>query len=99
VPINVDVNREAGVTLTWADGSQTSYELEQLRTNCPCATCRGLRDRGQPAWPAPSSPLPLRIEGAELVGGWGVSFQWNDGHTTGIYSWEVLRAWSYPSLS
>ena len=35
----------------------------------------------------------LRIESAELVGAWGISFSWSDGHTTGIYSWDLLRAW------
>ena len=62
--------------------------------NCPCAECRGLRDRGEQAWPRPSSPRPLRAEDAELVGAWGLSVRWNDGHSTGIYSWDVLRAWS-----
>jgi DUF971 family protein len=92
-PTEVEVDRVAGVELTWADGTQTRYELEELRANCPCAECRGRRERGLPVWPQPSSPLPLRIENAELVGAWGLSFRWNDGHSTGIYSWEVLRAW------
>jgi DUF971 family protein len=41
-------------------------------------------------WPQPSSPQPLRIVDAELVGAWGISFTWNDRHSTGIYSWELL---------
>lgn len=92
-PTKVDVDRATGLTLTWPDGSATTYDLEELRVNCPCAECRGLRDRGEAAWPRPSSPLPLRIEDAELVGAWGISFRWNDGHSTGIFAWELLRAW------
>ncbi|MBV8304163.1 MAG: DUF971 domain-containing protein, partial [Acidimicrobiia bacterium] len=41
----------------------------------------------------PTNKKPLRAEGAELVGAWGVSLRWNDGHSTGIYAWDVLRAW------
>ena len=41
----------------------------------------------QPAAPA------LRIETAKEVGNWGLNLHWNDGHTTGIYTWEILRAW------
>jgi len=35
------------------------------------------------------------VEGdsAELVGAWGLSVTWNDGHSTGIYPFESLRRW------
>jgi DUF971 family protein len=92
-PDSVEINRETGVaSFVWADGP-AQFSLEDLRSNCPCAECRGLRERGLPVWPKPTSPLPLKLESAELVGGWGISFSWNDGHATGIYSWSVLRAW------
>ena len=39
------------------------------------------------------TPVTLRAESAELVGGWGITFTWNDGHTTGIFSWALLRQW------
>lgn len=35
----------------------------------------------------------LRIETAREVGNWGLNFAWSDGHTTGIYTWEILRGW------
>jgi DUF971 family protein len=93
-PTEIEVDRTAGVSFTWPDGTTSRFGLEELRANCPCAECRGLRERGQPAWPGPSSPLPLRVEHAELVGAWGITFHWNDRHTTGIYSWEILRTWA-----
>jgi DUF971 family protein len=92
-PTGVEVDRERGVTLTWPDGAASRFGLEELRVNCPCAECRGLRERDQAVWPTPSSPHPLRVEGAELVGAWGLSLRWNDGHSTGIFAWEILRRW------
>lgn len=92
-PTGIDVDRAAGVTLTWADGTTSAFGLDELRVNCPCAECRGLRERNLPVWPKPASPLPLHLEDAELVGAWGVTFRWNDGHATGIFSWELLRQW------
>jgi len=92
-PAGIEVDRAAGVTLTWHDGTTSSFGLEELRVNCPCAECRGLRERDLPVWPKPTSPQPVRLENAELIGAWGVTFQWNDGHTTGIFSWELLRQW------
>ena len=35
----------------------------------------------------------LCIESAREVGNWGLNFTWNDGHSTGIYTWEILSGW------
>jgi DUF971 family protein len=91
---DVEVRRAEGLTVTWEDGVAATFGLEELRRNCPCATCRTWRDRGEDAWPRPGSPDTLAVTDAELVGGWGISFVWNDGHSTGIYPWESLRRWA-----
>jgi DUF971 family protein len=92
-PRQVDIERERGVNVTWDDGHVSTFSVQALRVNCPCAKCRGLRDQGQVVWPAGGAPEPLRIESAEHVGNWGLNLHWNDGHTTGIYTWETLRSW------
>ena len=92
-PMNIDVERDKGVTLTYVDGYVVSFDLVMLRNGCPCATCRGLRDQGEDVWPRPDSPTPLRIEDARLHGAWGLALTWNDGHTTGIFPFELLRRW------
>ncbi|MFN8037281.1 MAG: DUF971 domain-containing protein [Acidimicrobiia bacterium] len=92
-PVGVEIDREQGLTLTWPDRMVHTFELAELRANCPCAECRGLRETGRPVWPTASSPRPLAVVDAELVGAWGLSIRWNDGHGTGIYPWELLRAW------
>lgn len=100
--VDVTVERERGVTVEFADGRRCEFGLEELRQACPCAGCRGARDKGEAPWPTPRSPLPLSISDAELVGAWGLRVTWNDGHGTGIYPWDSLRAWcesgeaSYP---
>lgn len=93
-PETIDVERDEGVTITFFDGHVGRFDLLTLRQACPCATCRGLRDRGEMAWPRPGSPTPLRIEHANLHGAWGLVLTWNDGHATGIYPFESLRRWS-----
>ena len=90
---DVDVDRAAGVTLAWEDGLAGTFALEELRRACPCATCRGRRDRGLAAWPLPGAPETITVTDAELVGAWGMSFTWSDGHGTGIYPWDSLRRW------
>jgi DUF971 family protein len=87
-PTVVELDRAHGLTLEWADGSRAEFALDELRQNCPCAECRGLRDQGRVPGPGPVTALD-----AELVGGWGLSIHWSDGHQTGIYAWSILRAW------
>ena len=92
-PETIDVDREVGLSLAWADGHVAQVGLLELRLNCPCAECRERRQAGQVVWPGARSPEPLRLLDARLVGAYGIGFEWNDGHSTGIYTWEALRRW------
>ena len=92
--VDIEVERSKGLTVTFADEHVAEFDLMRLRLACPCATCRSLRDRGQEAWPTHGSPARLQITTAELHGAWGLNITWNDGHSTGIYTFEQLRRWS-----
>ncbi|GAC1594853.1 MAG: hypothetical protein NVS3B21_17300 [Acidimicrobiales bacterium] len=86
-PAAVDVERNRCVTITWEDGHVSSFELRPLRLACPCAGCRS-------DWAAdrePMVPAELSITEVDLAGAWGMTPTWNDGHTSGIYSWASLR--------
>lgn len=96
---DIEVDRARAVTVTFDDGHVCTFGLAELRQGCPCATCRAWRDQGQDAWPRPGSPATLSIADAELVGAWGISFTWNDGHSTGIYPWDALRRWCDEGLA
>ena len=91
---DITVERERAVTVEFGDGLTHTYELVELRLNCPCATCRGAREQGRASWPTPTSPQPLAVTDAELHGAWGLRLEWNDGHGTGIYPWDALRRWA-----
>ena len=92
-PASVELDRDAGLTLEWRDGTKLTFGLEELRRNCPCAECRGVREQGRTPGPGPDAPTALTALDAHLVGGWGLSIRWSDGHETGIYAWSILRAW------
>jgi DUF971 family protein len=87
----IDIDRERAVTVTFDDGLVHTFDLAELRDACPCATCRARRDRGEPIAPAGHDP---RLADADLVGAWGISFRWRDGHDTGIYPWDSLHRWA-----
>ncbi len=93
-PVDVEVDREHGVTLVWPDGHSSRYRLPDLRAGCPCAECRNARLAGGPSWLAPPGTADeLRVDSAEFAGSYGLQLRWNDGHQTGIFSWELLRRW------
>jgi len=96
VPTNVTKKDSAALQIEWDDGHASIYELKFLRRSCPCATCREARN-APPANPlrilSPSEVIAsnLDVTQAEVVGRYAISFQWNDGHNTGIYSFDFLR--------
>jgi DUF971 family protein len=86
--------------IDWVDGHKSAWNFAWLREACPCATCveqRNLEGRkpGQPK-PKPAAVLPMytpppKPASAHAVGRYAIQFNWLDGHSGGIYSWEYLR--------
>jgi DUF971 family protein len=77
--------------ITWSDGRRSELPLRFVRERCPCAGCveewTGRRTVDVAAIPADIRPLQI-----DPVGRYAVRVSWSDGHSTGIYSWDVLRA-------
>ncbi|MDE2730399.1 MAG: DUF971 domain-containing protein [Bacteroidota bacterium] len=79
----------------WADKHTCRFPLDGLKRACPCADCQGhekmhlLPDPALFKVPALMKWTKVR---AELAGSVGVRLIWDDGHSSGIYTWERLRA-------
>jgi DUF971 family protein len=91
-PRHVAVSRSKGIRIEWADGHHSEYQLAYLRERCPCATCTGVHGSAGPA----ASPFQLykpllKIVHVEAAGGYAMQIRWNDGHATGLYSYDYLR--------
>lgn len=76
--------------IEWKDGAVSDYTARDLRLACPCATCIE-EGTGRPLLDPATVPSDILILGAELVGRYGLSFMWSDGHRTGIFAWPRLR--------
>ena len=87
--IDVELERQLELRVAYDDGVTCTFPLLDLRRACPCATCRRRRDDGRPAYDGNS----IEARGAEMHGNWGISIDWSDGHSTGIYPWTHLRSW------
>ncbi|MBI4347507.1 MAG: DUF971 domain-containing protein [Elusimicrobia bacterium] len=78
-------------TIVWQDGHESAFSIRSLRQACPCAACRD-EWTGKPLLDPESVPADITAPKAELVGNYAVAFQFSDGHSTGIYSFEGLRS-------
>lgn len=98
--VRVLLTEGKGLEIDWKDGHQSAWSFAWLRNACPCATCAEEREREdrKPGEPKPKSgqllPMytpPPKPSSAIPVGRYALQFNWADGHSSGIYSWEYLR--------
>ena len=86
------------VMIIWEDGHESLYLYDDLRQECPCATCRQLRSNSKDGKLPFKRKIPLQIKSAKMrpmqiesVGNYAYKFHWNDKHDTGIYTFDFLR--------
>jgi DUF971 family protein len=97
IPAKLDLKRDEKLEILWTDGQRSVYQLPYLRSMCPCAMCKEVRqDQGQSK--SVLKILPgnysgqLTIVKAELVGNYALRIDWSDDHGSGIYSFQYLRS-------
>ena len=98
-PTGITANRDlCQLEVTWEDSHVSMYPFSLVRNACPCAECRGGHDKmgGEPEaevfyMPLVDSPA-TRMKSIDLVGGYGLTIEWEDGHHFGIYNWPYLRS-------
>ena len=92
-PVGVEADEASGrLTIRWSDGSATSYGIEWLRWQCPCALCRG--EMGMPGRLQSVQSLSKQettLVDAQPIGRYGIMLFWADGHHDGIYTYDWLR--------
>jgi DUF971 family protein len=97
-PTKLELRGDDRLLIAWSDGVNREITFRELRSGCPCATCR--EQRAKPPEPAGLGSLPvlslaeaqpLRIVGMKPVGHYAYSITFSDGHDTGIFTLEFLR--------
>ena len=97
--VKIHVSTGAGIDIAWADGHRSHFDFAYLRDECPCATCndeRGKKEAFAAVVTTPSVVLPMfkpkpRAQSAAVMGNYAVQINFSDGHSTGIYSYDLLR--------
>ncbi|GAB5408956.1 MAG: DUF971 domain-containing protein [Balneolaceae bacterium] len=88
-------NEEQVLEIAWDDGHTSTFPLFGLRKNCPCVSCRGghasMNIFEPEAFQIKNPPL-MNITNIKPIGNHAIQITWIDGHNSGMYRWETLRA-------
>jgi DUF971 family protein len=94
-PTKLDLKKDRGLTIEWADGTSSYYSIAYLRRMSPSADMRQLREEMErnplTVIQNPGRAGPLVALHAELVGNYAMRIEFSDGHSSGIFTWEYLR--------
>lgn len=77
------------LAISFDDGSCFSIPFELLRVESPSAEVRG---HGGGPLPSIAGKENVSVKDAHPVGRYAVRIAFDDGHETGLYSWEFLYA-------
>ncbi|MDP3939018.1 MAG: DUF971 domain-containing protein [Deltaproteobacteria bacterium] len=80
-----------GLRVEWSDGHESVFTGRTLRLHCACARCVN-EWSGENMLDEASIPGEVAAEAIELAGLYGIRIRWSDGHDTGIYTYDRLRA-------
>ncbi|MCK5893585.1 MAG: DUF971 domain-containing protein [Endozoicomonadaceae bacterium] len=88
VPVDIKLHRKSGLLeLFYGDGNHLALNAEFLRVYSPSAEVRG-HGVGQEV--LQTGKKNVKFTGAEVVGNYAIKLIFDDGHDSGLYTWEYL---------
>jgi DUF971 family protein len=88
-PVEIKLNRaERNLFVRFDDGGEFTYSAEYLRVESPSAEVQGHRPSDRVFIGGKSR---VGITTIEPVGNYAIKIEFDDGHDTGIFSWDVLQ--------
>lgn len=91
VPVGLLRRDPRTLSLLWEDGQRDDLDVRDLRLACRCALCveemSGRKLLDPRTVRADVSPRQITS-----IGNYAIQFDWNDGHNSGIYAFNDLRA-------
>ena len=89
-PIAVNPLSATEIRIDWSTGERFALPYIDLRFECPCAVCVDEKT-GVRVIKRESIRPNIQVLAAQVVGRYAIQFNWNDGHSTGIYHFETLH--------
>jgi len=98
IPVELRRTEQRELWIRWSDGLEQKIRFAQLRKACPCATCRE-KAAAEPQRSTTLLPVisaaeaqPLQLTSMQPVGNYAYNIAFSDGHDSGLYTFEYLRA-------
>jgi len=79
------------LSMLWGDSHRDDFDVRDLRLACRCALCVEEMS-GRPLLDPASVRPDVAPRTITSVGNYAITINWSDGHSTGIYSFDYLRA-------
>lgn len=90
-PIHIRAHQaEQVLEIGWEDGLTGRVPYQRVRAACPCAFCRD-EWTGERLLDPATIRADLQLTSLEPVGNYAVRPNWNDGHSAGLLTWDLLR--------
>ncbi|HTI51011.1 MAG TPA: DUF971 domain-containing protein [Planctomycetaceae bacterium] len=89
-PTNIRAHKQTGeLELQWSGTPAVMVPFKTVRARCPCASCIDENTGARILDPAtiPNDITPL---GMSFTGNYALKINWSDGHSTGLYTWDLL---------
>ena len=105
VPVRLERTDDRCLVIQWSDEVEQTIPFRKLRDNCRCANCIDKRMEALNETPAGEKKLsnvlpvlsmaetmPLDIVLMHPVGNYAYNIHFSDGHSAGIFTFELLRS-------
>jgi DUF971 family protein len=88
-PTEITVKRKTRMLeVAWADGTRYALPFEYLRVHSPSAEIRG---HGGGEGKLELAKESVQVTRVEPIGMYAVRLHFDDGHNSGLFSWDYLR--------
>ena len=89
IPVEIKLRKKSGLlVVSFDDGTSFEYTFEYLRVHSPSAEVKG---HGPGQETLQTGKEDVAVERIEPIGHYAVRLVFDDGHDTGLYSWDYLH--------
>ena len=95
IPVKVNIKDSRYLHILWDNGSESMLLIANLRKSCPCAACLAEKEGKPPSYIPLYSSGQLTLKDIKAVGSYALQLTWQDGHDSGIYTYDKLKEGKY----
>ena len=94
ISINDIIIIDNELAIKWNDNIESYLSNKTLREKCPCANCSGEKDVFGNLYLSNNNQEKVKsnvIINVKRVGHYAIRIYWGDGHSEGLYPYDLLR--------